>query len=181
MTAFRTLDDMGDIAGKRVLVRVDLNVPMIDGWSGHGHDPVAGDGAHGQRTWQSGGPKCSSSHILGVPKGAKNPNMSVLSLVIDAVAETLGRSVMFISDCVGDRRVSWRCCARPRRCRGARKYTLPWPVRKSNDPALADAIRQRLATFMSTTLSPPRTARMPLPKDWRTGCLPLPAARWKQS
>ena len=30
MTAFRTLDD-ADHAGKRVLVRVDLNVPMEDG------------------------------------------------------------------------------------------------------------------------------------------------------
>ena len=29
--AFRTLDDIGDIAGKRVLVREDLNVPMADG------------------------------------------------------------------------------------------------------------------------------------------------------
>ncbi len=31
MSNFRTLDDMGDIAGKRVLVREDLNVPMADG------------------------------------------------------------------------------------------------------------------------------------------------------
>ncbi len=30
MSAFRTLDD-ADVAGKRVLVRVDLNVPMEDG------------------------------------------------------------------------------------------------------------------------------------------------------
>ena len=29
--SFRTLDDMGDITGKRVLVREDLNVPMADG------------------------------------------------------------------------------------------------------------------------------------------------------
>ena len=28
---FRTLDDMGDVSGKRVLVREDLNVPMADG------------------------------------------------------------------------------------------------------------------------------------------------------
>ena len=28
---FRTLDDIGDVAGKRVLVREDLNVPMADG------------------------------------------------------------------------------------------------------------------------------------------------------
>ncbi|MDI1295968.1 MAG: phosphoglycerate kinase, partial [bacterium] len=28
---FKTLDDMGDITGKVVLVREDLNVPMQDG------------------------------------------------------------------------------------------------------------------------------------------------------
>ncbi|MBA4041670.1 MAG: phosphoglycerate kinase, partial [Sphingobium sp.] len=31
MRSFKTLDDMGEIAGKRVLVREDLNVPMVDG------------------------------------------------------------------------------------------------------------------------------------------------------
>jgi phosphoglycerate kinase len=30
MTSFRTLDDLGDVRGKRALVRVDLNVPMAD-------------------------------------------------------------------------------------------------------------------------------------------------------
>ena len=29
--AFKTLDDMADVRGKRVLVREDLNVPMDDG------------------------------------------------------------------------------------------------------------------------------------------------------
>jgi phosphoglycerate kinase len=31
MTAFRTLDDAGPLQGKRVLLRVDLNVPMEGG------------------------------------------------------------------------------------------------------------------------------------------------------
>src|SRR3546814_11882422 len=30
MTAFKTLDDIGDVTGKSVLVRVDLNVPLIE-------------------------------------------------------------------------------------------------------------------------------------------------------
>src|SRR5918998_2686665 len=30
MTSFNTLDDLGDVRGKRALVRVDLNVPMAD-------------------------------------------------------------------------------------------------------------------------------------------------------
>ena len=30
-SSFKTLDDIGDITGKRVLVREDLNVPMADG------------------------------------------------------------------------------------------------------------------------------------------------------
>ncbi len=31
MTDFCTLDDVGEVTGKRALVRVDLNVPMEDG------------------------------------------------------------------------------------------------------------------------------------------------------
>ena len=31
MADFKTLDDIGDVTGKKVLVRVDLNVPMSDG------------------------------------------------------------------------------------------------------------------------------------------------------
>ena len=31
MASFRSLDDIGDIAGKRVLVREDLNAPMDGG------------------------------------------------------------------------------------------------------------------------------------------------------
>ena len=31
MADFKTIDDAGDLTGKRVLVRVDINVPMVDG------------------------------------------------------------------------------------------------------------------------------------------------------
>ena len=99
MTSFKTLDDIGDVHGKRVLVRVDLNVPM--------HDGTVGDNTRLRamaptvlELADKGAIVLLLSHF-GRPKGAKNPAMS-LSLVIDAIADTLGRGVMFISDCAGE-------------------------------------------------------------------------------
>lgn len=136
MTAFRTLDDMGDIAGKRVLVRVDLNVPMIDG--------AVTDATRLQamvptvnELAERGAIVLLLSHF-GRPKGAKNPNMS-LSLVIDAVAETLGRSVMFISDCVGEGASAGVAVLAPGDV-AVLENTRFHAGEESNDPALADAM-----------------------------------------
>jgi phosphoglycerate kinase len=97
--SFKTLDDIGDVHGKRVLVRVDLNVPMQDG-SVSDATRLAAMAPTVLELADKGAIVLLLSHF-GRPKGAKNPAMS-LSLVIDAVADTLGRSVMFISDCVGE-------------------------------------------------------------------------------
>jgi phosphoglycerate kinase len=99
MAAFRTLDDIGDVRGKRVLVRVDLNVPMQDG--------SVSDATRLQAMAPTVNELADKGAIVlllahfGRPKGAKNPSQS-LSLVIDAVADVLGRSVMFVSDCAGE-------------------------------------------------------------------------------
>ena len=51
--ALRTLDSLGSLAGKRVIVRCDLNVPLKDG--GHrGRWPCAGIPPHAQRPHQPG-------------------------------------------------------------------------------------------------------------------------------
>ena len=99
MAAFKTLDDIGDVRGKRVLVRVDLNVPMQDGSVSdttrlQAMVPTVSELA------DKGAIVLLLSHF-GRPKGAKNPSQS-LSLVIDAVADVLGHSVMFVSDCAGE-------------------------------------------------------------------------------
>lgn len=99
MSRFKTLDDMGDIRGKRVLVRVDLNVPMADGSVSDATRLRAMVPTVSELSAR-GAIVLLLSHF-GRPKGARNPAMS-LSLVIDAVADTLQRSVMFISDCVGE-------------------------------------------------------------------------------
>ena len=99
MTAFKTLDDIGDVSGKRVLVRVDLNVPMTDG--------AVSDATRIQAAMPTIRELADKGAIVlllahfGRPKGAKNPTQS-LSLVMGGVEDVLGHSVMFIPEAVGE-------------------------------------------------------------------------------
>jgi phosphoglycerate kinase len=98
VTAFRTLDDAGGLSGQRVLVRVDLNVPMADG-------KVADDTRIRavvptiREIAGKGGKAILLAHF-GRPKGERVPAMS-LGPVVPALAAILGRDVAFADDCVG--------------------------------------------------------------------------------
>src|SRR5262245_23239606 len=96
MTSFHTLDE-ADVANKRVLVRVDLNVPMENG--------RVGDLTRIERVkptlaeiTRKGGKAILLSHF-GRPKG-RDPKQS-LKPVAAAVAGVLERPVAFAEDCVG--------------------------------------------------------------------------------
>jgi len=97
--AFKTLDDMGEIAGKRVLVREDLNVPMADG--------KVSDDTRLRATVQTISELADRGAIVlvlahfGRPKGERNPDMS-LAQVAPALSAVLGRQIAFIPDCQGD-------------------------------------------------------------------------------
>jgi phosphoglycerate kinase len=98
MTSFKTLDDMGDIAGKRVLVREDLNAPMADG--------IVSDNMRLRAAVQTlseladRGAKVFVLAHFGRPKGKVDPSMS-LQQVVPALAEVLGREVAFLDGCAG--------------------------------------------------------------------------------
>ncbi|ACA20280.1 Phosphoglycerate kinase [Methylobacterium sp. 4-46] len=99
MTRFRTLDDAGDLKGKRVLVRVDLNVPMENG--------RVSDATRITRVLptireiaEAGGRVVLLAHF-GRPKGKPDPKES-LRPIAEAVAADLGRPVAFAEDCVGE-------------------------------------------------------------------------------
>jgi phosphoglycerate kinase len=98
MAAFKTLDDIGHVTGKHVLVRVDLNVPMVDGAVS---DTTRLDAAVPTiaELADDGAIVLLLSHF-GRPKGAKNPTQS-LSLIVGPLERALGRPVMFIPECVG--------------------------------------------------------------------------------
>jgi phosphoglycerate kinase len=96
MSSFRTLDQ-ADVKGRRVLVRVDLNVPMENG--------KITDATRIERVKPTiekiadkGGKVILLSHF-GRPKG-RDPKAS-LRPVAAAVADVVGRPVAFVDDCVG--------------------------------------------------------------------------------
>lgn len=91
--AFRTLDDMGDITGKRVLVREDLNVPMADG--AVTDDTRLRAAVPTVAELADKGAKVVVLAHFGRPKGQRNPEIS-LSLVTKPFEQVLGRPVRFI-------------------------------------------------------------------------------------
>jgi phosphoglycerate kinase len=99
MTAnsFRTLDDAGDLKGKRVLVRVDLNVPMADGKVTDATRIKAAVPTIADIS-KRGGKVILLAHF-GRPKGV-DPKES-LRPVVAAVSAALGKPVAFARDTIG--------------------------------------------------------------------------------
>ena len=93
--AFKTLDDMGDITGKRVLVREDLNVPMADG--AVTDDTRLRAAVSTVAELADKGAKVIVLAHFGRPKGQRDPGMS-LALVTLPFQQVLGREVRFIDD-----------------------------------------------------------------------------------
>ena len=96
MPSFRTLDD-ADVSNKRVLLRVDINVPMEKG--------KVSDATRIERVAPTiaeiadkGGKVILLAHF-GRPKG-RDPKDS-LRPVAEATAKVLGRPVAFAEDCIG--------------------------------------------------------------------------------
>ena len=99
MAAFKTLDDLpDDLTGKRVLVRVDFNVPMQDG--------AISDDTRLRAAVPTIAELSDKRAIVlllshfGRPKGQVRPDMS-LALLVRPLSELTGRPVRFIEDCQG--------------------------------------------------------------------------------
>ena len=99
MAKFKTLDDLpADLTGKRVLVRVDLNVPM-EGASVSDDTRLRAMLPTVLELSDKGAIVLLLSHF-GRPKGETRPDMSTAQLVMP-LARLTGRSVRFIEDCQG--------------------------------------------------------------------------------
>lgn len=96
--SLRTLDSLGDLAGKRVIVRCDLNVPLTDG-------VITDDGrvrasVPTLATLRDRGAQIIVISHLGRPDGQVNPAYS-LAPVAARLGELLESDVTFASDTVG--------------------------------------------------------------------------------
>jgi len=100
MAGFKTLDVIGEVKGKRVLVRVDLNVPVADG--------KVTDATRIERVaptiteLSDKGAKVILLAHFGRPKDGPTPEFS-LEPIARATADVIGRPVGFAADCIGEK------------------------------------------------------------------------------
>lgn len=97
--SLQNLIDQNKIKGKRILVRVDFNVPLNE----HGiisDDKRIIESLPTIKAIISNGGKCILMSHLGRPKGEKNEKYS-LSLVAEYLSNVLDKPVLFSEDCIG--------------------------------------------------------------------------------
>ncbi len=98
MANFTTLDQL-DVAGKRVIVRCDFNVPMQDGKV---TDTTRIDrGAETLRDLAAKGARVIAMSHFGRPKGKRVPEFSLRPLVQPLSKALGGKPVAFADECVG--------------------------------------------------------------------------------
>ncbi len=95
----RTVDDLGDLRGKRVLVRSDLNVPL-DGVNITDDGRIRASVPLFRRLLEAGARVVVCAH-LGRPKGVPDAQYS-LAPVAQRLAHLLGQPVAFAIDTVGE-------------------------------------------------------------------------------
>ena len=149
MTAFKTLDDLGDVTGKVALVRVDLNLPMQDGLVTdvtriRAAVPTINDLC-------AKGAKVLLLAHFGRPKGERSSTMS-LSMVVGAVEKEIGKEVMFVPEIAGP------VVAQSIGILGAGdvailENTRFWKGEEKNDPELVKAIAANADFYVNDAFS----------------------------
>ena len=146
---FRKLDDLGDVAGKVALVRVDFNLPMRDG--AVTEDSRVRAAAPTILELSAKGAKVLLLAHFGRPKGARTADQS-LSLVIGAVEKVLGKEVMFVPEIAGDI-VKQAVGILGNGDIALLENTRFWPGEEKNDPELVKAIAANADFYVNDAFS----------------------------
>ncbi len=149
MSAFKTLDDAGDVKGKVALVRVDLNVPMDGGRVTD--DTRIRAAAPTIKDLTDKGAKVLLLAHFGRPKGQRSSVLS-LSMVLDAVEDVLGKEVMFVPEVAGPI-VEQSIGILADGDVAILENTRFWPGEEANDPEFAKAIAANADLFVNDAFS----------------------------
>ena len=158
----RTLDDL-DVEGKRVLVRVDFNVPLDEDRDITDDARIRGALPTIEELREQGAAQLVLLAHLGRPKD-REPELS-LRPVADRLGELLGADVALAPDLDDVPTATSSCSRTSATSRGRRRTTPSWR-----------SATRRSRTSTSTTRSAPRTARTPRPRRSRICCRPPRAA-----
>jgi phosphoglycerate kinase len=137
LSEFRTLDDV-DVAGKRVLVRADLNVPMEDERITDA-TRIGRVLANIREISEKKGKVIMLSH-LGRPKNGPDPQNSLKPVAVE-LERQLGRYIAFASDCAGEVAKSAVKAMREGDIL-LLENTRFHPAETKNDPAFVDALAE---------------------------------------
>eukprot|EP00985_Skeletonema_marinoi_P007446 scaffold3278_cov137-Skeletonema_marinoi.AAC.3 len=96
----KTVNDI-DFTGKRVLMRVDFNVPQDSSGAITNTQRIVGAMPTIQLVLEKGAKSVVLMSHLGRPDGCKNPKFT-LKPVAEKLGELMGKKVTFLSDCVGE-------------------------------------------------------------------------------
>ncbi|MFN3423496.1 MAG: phosphoglycerate kinase [Novosphingobium meiothermophilum] len=147
--SFKTLDDLGDVSGKAVLVREDLNVPMAEGVVTDETRLRAAVPTLGELADK--GAKVLVLAHFGRPKGERNAQYS-LKQVVAALSGVLGRPVSFIDDCAGEAAEA-AVAALPAGAIAVLENTRFHAGEEKNDPALAAAMARLGSAYVNDAFS----------------------------
>lgn len=99
--AYKTIEDLGDLNGKTVMLRADLNVPMNDEFEVTNTARIDRTVPTVKLLMQKGAKVVIISHF-GRPEGKGDMKNSLSHIVAD-LQKALGHKVVFVDDCIGEK------------------------------------------------------------------------------
>ena len=101
MTEYKTMDDLGDLHGKVVMLRADLNVPMDENFHVTNTARIDRTVPTIKELMEKGAKVVVISHF-GRPEG-KGDMKNSLSHIVNDLQKALGKKVIFVDDCIGEK------------------------------------------------------------------------------
>ena len=98
--AYKTIDDLGDLNGKVVMLRADLNVPMDENFKVTNTARIDRTVPTIKLLMKKGAKVVVISHF-GRPEG-KGDMKNSLSHIVNDLQKALGNKVVFVEDCIGE-------------------------------------------------------------------------------